>query len=270
MAETQNFQLRISQSSNNYAIASRFDVNTLSNSLLNNIPKFSNIQSATIDFEALRGGISLSTSNADAYIIFNNEMVSSKSSVKGVIVKWWDNEVSTSKKNFNADLTPYIITSGASSGSINTSVLNSYSTHFFIGLASTLKRDLTMYDGVLKIIYDLPFISVSLSKQGNGTVSGAGIYNINKSGVAPTLEATADNGYKFVKWIDDNNNTVSTSSNWTLEKITDNNISAHQTNLHYTAIFEPIRIYVGTSQPDIYIGTYKVKGIYLGTTEIYG
>ena len=56
-----------------------------------------------------------------------------------------------------------------------------------------------------------------------GTVAGAGIYNI---GDTVTMSATANSGYNFSKWVDDNNTVLSTANPYTFVAATDLNLTA--------------------------------------------
>lgn len=111
--------------------------------------------------------------------------------------------------------------------------------------------------------YTPPQFTVNVSAGEGGTVSGGGT---TACGGSRTITATANTGYKFVKWSDEN-----TSASRT---ITCNSPTQFQTTYNLTAYFELDKInklYIGTSQPkELYIGTQKVKAVYIGTTKVYG
>lgn len=88
----------------------------------------------------------------------------------------------------------------------------------------------------------------------NGTVTGGGTYDY---GSTVTLTATANRGYKFVKWSDG----VTTAT----RQVT---VTGNAT---YTAIFMVDKIMADTSfAQKILIDTSEVKAIYIDTTKVYG
>lgn len=135
-----------------------------------------------------------------------------------------------------------------SSGDTSTSLSLVFS-HFNIS-SNVTNREYTAYFSVLSY-------EIKTEVQGQGSVGGGGTYEYGSS---VTLTATPADGYRFVKWSDEN-----TSASRTVT------VTGAAT---YTAIFELDKInkvYVGTSQPkSIYVGTSEVKAVYVGTTKIYG
>lgn len=120
------------------------------------------------------------------------------------------------------------------------------------------------------VTYEPPTVDVRTDIVGNGTVTGGSVLTLAKGDTeySTTLVATPAQGYKFLKWSDGNTSQTRTIT------YTDNDISATNTQVTYTAEFEPDKIneiYIGTSQPkSIYIGTSEVKSVYVGTTKVYG
>lgn len=98
-----------------------------------------------------------------------------------------------------------------------------------VNLSATLMR--TFYVRLWQIVYDyqIPVFVVSLSKSGEGTVSGAGTYDI---GTNATITATPSKGYKFIKWNDGN-----TSASRTVT-VANGEQTAFSTTLNYKAVFE--------------------------------
>ena len=78
----------------------------------------------------------------------------------------------------------------------------------------------------------------------------------------PTITATPNDGYFFIKWSDGN---VNPSREIVLEEA---NLTKNNTQLTYTAIFGKKELYVGSKRLDaIYVGTKKAK-VYRGSTRI--
>ena len=78
----------------------------------------------------------------------------------------------------------------------------------------------------------------------------------------PTITATPNDGYFFIKWSDGN---VNPSREIVLEEA---NLTSNNTQLTYTAIFGKKELYVGSKRLDaIYVGTKKAK-VYRGSTRI--
>lgn len=117
-------------------------------------------------------------------------------------------------------------------------------------------------------------INANANNSAYGTVSGnIGTFDVTTSNQTKTIKATANSGYKFVKWVDSSGNTVSTNASYSIT-VSHNNISANATTVTYTAVFEldeVNKIRVGTSKPKaIYVGTTKVKSIWIGNTKLFG
>ena len=66
-------------------------------------------------------------------------------------------------------------------------------------------------------------INVGPNNPAYGTVTGAGIYNIGDN---VTVGATANSGYTFSKWVDDNNTLISNANPYTFVAATDLNLTA--------------------------------------------
>lgn len=78
----------------------------------------------------------------------------------------------------------------------------------------------------------------------------------------PTITATPNDGYFFIKWSDGN---VNPSREIVLEEA---NLTSNNTQLTYKAIFGKKELYVGSKRLDaIYVGTKKAK-VYRGSTRI--
>ncbi len=79
--------------------------------------------------------------------------------------------------------------------------------------------------------FNKPRAIVTVSKSGEGTVTGAGTYHY---GDTYTIKATPATGYKFVKWSDGNTNASRTFT------VNDSLITAYETSKSYQAVFEKL------------------------------
>lgn len=214
-------------------IFSRYlSVSNINTRARDNIPKYSKINSVTAKIRTKRGGVNLSTSNANAAIYFASE--SSFAHNDGVDLQQWNNEVTTSYKEFSADMTGYVVSQKANAGEIS-SPANNYSRLYF-QVDCTISRKL--YINLVGTYYDYtpPTYKINVSTNGGGTVSGGGTFNVTIADQTKTITATPNSGYKFVKWTDSNGKTYTTASlNVTISQ---NSISAHSTSVTYTATFE--------------------------------
>ena len=77
--------------------------------------------------------------------------------------------------------------------------------------------------------YEAPKFVVSLSKSGEGTVSGAGTYDV---GTNATITATPAKGYKFLKWSDGVTNATRAVT------VANGSQTEYLTSLSYKAVFE--------------------------------
>lgn len=100
--------------------------------------------------------------------------------------------------------------------------------YFCINYESFLNRTYHTKDVRIVFTYDIPDLTVNLNAGVGGTVSGGGVYEAERVCAAT---ATPNSGYKFVKWIDSNGNTVSELYRYQFYV---------RKNVTYTAIFEPI------------------------------
>ena len=110
------------------------------------------------------------------------------------------------------------------------------------------------YTVKIQIDYELLIsfsITTNATPENAGIVSGGGTY---ENGKTATLTATPNDGYKFVRWSDDNINASRTVT-----------VTGDVT---YTAYFEKIRIYIGQKKVlAVYCGTKKIS-IYCGTQKL--
>lgn len=257
-----------SSSSSSDKYARYFTIATINTTLRNNMPRYSKINSVVAKISAKRSGINLSTSNANAQIYFASE---DSYTGTGVSLGKWNNEVTTSYKEFTADMTSYVFSQTANAGEISPSAVNNY-LYLYYQVDCTIPK--TLYMNKMGVYWDYtpPTYKINVSANGGGTVLGGGTFDVTIADQTKTITATPNAGYKFVKWVDSNGKTYTTASLNVV--ISQNSISAHSTTVTYTAYFELDKInkiYVGTSQPkSIYVGTQEVKAVYVGTTKVYG
>ncbi len=105
-------------------------------------------------------------------------------------------------------------------------------------------------------------VGLSVDPAGSGTTSGAGTYNVGDSVI---IGATANTGYSFVNWTDDDNSNavVSTNASYTF--------TMPAANVNYTANFEAIDYSVGLSVDPAGSGTTSGAGTYnVGDSVIIG
>lgn len=101
--------------------------------------------------------------------------------------------------------------------------------------------------------YNEPRAIVTVSKSGEGTVSGAGTYHWGNS---YTIKATPATGYKFVKWSDGNTNASRTFT------VNSSLITAYETSKSYQAIFEKNTYTISTAITPSGSGTVSGGGSY--------
>ena len=101
--------------------------------------------------------------------------------------------------------------------------------------------------------YNEPRAIVSVSKSGEGTVTGAGTYHYGKT---YTISATPATGWKFVKWSDGNANASRTFT------VDSSIITAYETSKSYQAIFEKQSYAVSTSVSPSGSGSVTGGGTY--------
>lgn len=101
--------------------------------------------------------------------------------------------------------------------------------------------------------YNEPRVKVTVSKTGEGTVTGAGTYHYGNN---YTITATPATGWKFVKWSDGNTNASRTfTANSSL-------ITSYETSKSYQAIFEKTSHTISTAVSPTGGGTVTGGGNY--------
>ena len=236
-----------STSYDHYHSAALADIN---NALRNNIPNYAWIYNAKVylkmDHDSVLGTLGV----ADVNMWFCNNGDDNSGT------KILSDTTSVNPKEFIADITPYV-----SNASYPFTISCSSYSRLAVYYDSTTRRKYNCEVFKVVVEFRIPSYFVQLkATEGGTTSSNIELGNPVPYGTQAIITATPNDGYKFVKWSDDNTSatrTITVTSNAT-----------------YTAIFELDKInkiYIGTQQPkEIYIGTTPVKEVYIGTTKIYG
>lgn len=228
------------KSSTSDKLAKYFVVSSINTSVRDRMPRYSKVNSVVAKISAKRGGLNLSTSNANARIYFDSASTFD-TSTECVELGRWFNEVTTSYKEFSANITNYVLSQTTNAGEISSSAINNYPNMYFQVDATVSKA---LYINLMGVYWDYtpPNYTLSLSSSGGGSVSGGGTFDVTVADQTRTITATPNAGYRFVKWVDSNGNTYNTPSLGVV--ISQNSISAFSTKVTYTAYFELDKVYV--------------------------
>lgn len=230
----------------------------------NTIPKYSTINSVTL--KAYIRETTNKLGNADFYVFFGND---NADSIKELY--YGNGKIPKNNKSdleVTLDLTGYVASNTSNAGRVSYSGANNLC---FRCQSSLLSRD---YQLSFSITYDFSYPThtvITVAGEG-GTVSEGGTFEIKMGTSSMRMEATPNDGYKFVKWVCDDG-TVSTNPviYWGM---THNDISAHSTTSTHTAYFELDKIektLIDNLKPKkIFIDNQEVKAIYIDTTKVYG
>lgn len=202
-----------------------------------NIPGYSILNNVIISFEwrtdkSLTSGDCQVSVNRDPSTYFStaslgNQIGSASNSKNSYVSVYRDKN--TAIEDTNSRLTDFFNSGKKNVGEYS----GSYS--ITIWFSATITRNFYWKNMYMEFDYTPPTYVISLIAGTGGTVSGAGTYEV---GTSATIKATPNAGYKFVKWSDGN-----TSAERAIT-ITEDDISAHVTNLSYTAVFELDKVYV--------------------------
>ncbi len=97
-----------------------------------------------------------------------------------------------------------------------------------------------MGDGIPSYLTDTSEYSVTVKAGTGGTVSQTYTSSMMSEGTSVTVTATANEGYKFSAWVDENNNVVGSNAKLTFT------VNA---NVNYTAVFEQLKCGAVTANP---------------------
>lgn len=144
-----------------------------------------------------------------------------------------EGNASKSKVSFTVYIHKQTNLNGADSGYVNGDIRF----NFYRG---TLNVPYYYYVDDIGILWDFtyPTYTINATAGEGGTVSGnTGTFDVTLNNQTKTIKATANSGYKFVKWVDSNGNTVSNNASYSIT-VSHNTISAFATTVNYTAVFE--------------------------------
>lgn len=229
------------------------------NTVASQIPDYSHINSAILAYTVKKTTSIGSSSSGGFEIEFSTR--STQASVSDVDGQVGSELVQTTLKNnttlnSSVALTPYIKSRTSDAGDIY--YAGATNICFYATYQYTFKLTWEA-SATITWNYNEPRAIVTVT---GGT--GSGTYHY---GNTYTITATPPAGYKFVKWSDDGNTSISRT-------FTVNNslITAYETRKDYTAIFELDKVqnvYRANTKQDVYQANKNIQ-VYKGNTKIYG
>lgn len=198
-------------------------ISNINSTIASNISGNYKISSATInvyaDFDGA-GGL------ANVYMKYGFGSTNSISTQLG-----GERKLTKDSTNYPNDITSYLSSDkkGISTSYGSYFVANVYTSNVVVGSSGALHISYVE----LVVNYDLYYtVSTKATPENGGTITGGGSY---ANGSSATLKATANSGYKFVKWSD--NVTTATRTVTVTSDVT------------YTAVFAVDKILIGTAKP---------------------
>ena len=221
------------------------------------IPKYSTIKSVSL--KAYIRETTNKIGSADFYVFFGND---SNSSIHQLY--YGNGKI---PKNNKSDLEVPLDLTGNAASNTSTAGRISYSgaTRLCFRCQSSLVSRNYQLSFIITFDYEPPQFNINVVVGEGGIVSGGSKWSVTTTDRIVTLTAKPNDGYKFVKWVD-NNGKIYTDITVTIN-VSHNNISAHETTVTYTAYFELDKInkiYVDTSQPTgIYVDETNKKIVFV-------
>lgn len=195
----------------------------INDSVVSVIPPYSQINSATLDGTADKDPNG-QTKSGNLYIGFQN--TASSVNLQFVLDEKDDLTYKGVESITGVNILSYIKSKTSNAGYIEH--LDYNAVRIWAGFTAIYKQG---WVTTAKITwnYNEPRAIVTVSKSGEGTVSGAGTYHWGNS---YTIKATPATGWKFVKWSDGNTNASRTFT------VDSSLITAYETSKSYQAVFE--------------------------------
>lgn len=217
------------------------------------IPKYSTISSFTATFYVRETTNKIGV--ADFYVFFGDSSAISYKQLyygNGVIPKNNGNYLAVP-----IDLKSYINSNGASAGQIIP--YNSQTTRLYTRCQSSLVSRTYERYYTMNVGYTPPTFTIKVTAGTGGTVSGGGTFDVTVADQTKQITATANSGYKFVKWTDSSGNTYSTNATANVT-ISEDSISSSSTTASYTAHFEKLHTHSYTTETSRTPSTCYTKG----------
>ena len=175
------------------------------------IPKYAKLTNVEVILE-WKTNIPYALGQATYKLYINGEKVGSD-------CKAWDSYFTNTHSNLQDHFYSEHEYPGVPKGNIKANLTGSY-------------RKFTVKHLDIKYTYENPKFVISLSQQGEGTVSGEGTYDV---GTNATITATPAKGYKFLKWLEDGD----TNATRTVT-VANGSQTQYSTPLNRTAVFEKV------------------------------
>lgn len=232
-----------------------------------NIPKYSNINSATL--KAFIRETTNKVGSADFWVDFAD---SGKTFVESSIYYYGNGVIpknGAAFKEISKDIGSFTTKSGADAGEVSCSGADRI---LCKAKSSLLSRT---YENYINVVFDwtAPTFTISATAKTGGTVSGdTGTHTVTYGEQTKQITATPNTGYKFVKWVDSNGNEYTDKTISII--ISQGGISAHSTTVTYTAYFELDKInniLADTSQSlGVLLDLIEPSVILADSTKVYG
>ena len=228
------------------------------------IPKYSTINSVTLKVYIRETSNKLG--NADFYVFFGDDSNNSIHQLyygNGKIPKNNSGDLEVT-----LDLKDYVSSNTSNAGNIS----YSGATRLCFRCQSAMLSRNYQLSFVTEYDYTHPTFTIKTVASTGGTVTETSTHEVTVSEKRVYIEATPNEGYRFVKWVISDGRTYTNATGYFV--FSHNDISAHDTTITFTAYFELDKInklFINTSQPSaIYINTQEVKEVYINTTKVYG